>query len=151
MHAACCLVMPGNIQSPLSRHQRHARHAGSEKQVDRGPAPPLHPQPKPFACPDSSPAKDGEAGGNNRGTVCYRHSPDPRPTRIAIYLRTKSPLYSTTYDEVVRRTSSILEVLCDQSRLLAIQKWTKLTALVFEDQTGATPPKYESPRDTSML
>ncbi|KAF4434347.1 hypothetical protein F53441_13691 [Fusarium austroafricanum] len=135
-----------------------------------------------------------------------------QPTRIAIYLRTKSPLYCLTLDEVVQRTCSTLDVPYDKSRILAIQKWTKLTALVFdvfhdeydvstahqkvdlpvlhvdygrthsyarvasrqfretvnnhlatqhnyhgwdcqppyfEDQTGATPPKYENPRCSS--
>ncbi|RYP65560.1 hypothetical protein DL770_008972 [Monosporascus sp. CRB-9-2] len=124
-----------------------------------------------------------------------------------------SPLYSIAYDEVVRRTCSALDIPFNGSRLLATQKWTKLTVLVFdifydnyvptahykvnlpvllvdygrtqsyvrvaspefreaindhlatqhnyhgwdgkphhfEDQTSAAAPKYENPRDTSVL
>ncbi|KAL2015207.1 hypothetical protein VTK56DRAFT_6059 [Thermocarpiscus australiensis] len=49
-----------------------------------------------------------------------------------MYLRTKSPLYSASYDEVVQRTCSVLRIPYDKSRLLAIQKWTKLAAMVFD-------------------
>ncbi|KAH8757943.1 hypothetical protein F5883DRAFT_355772, partial [Diaporthe sp. PMI_573] len=45
---------------------------------------------------------------------------------------TKSPLYSVAYNEVIRRTCSALSIPFDRFRLLAIQKWTKSTALVFD-------------------
>jgi hypothetical protein len=52
--------------------------------------------------------------------------------RIAVYLRAKSPLYSSAYDEVIKIKCAALNVPYDRSRLLAIQKWTKLIAMVFD-------------------
>ncbi|KAF2001682.1 hypothetical protein P154DRAFT_157876 [Amniculicola lignicola CBS 123094] len=139
-----------------------------------------------------------------------------KPTRVAVILRRKSPLYPTAYEEVVQKACSTLDVPHSEScsKLLAIQKWQQSTILVldifnddydestahhkvnlpvllvdygkrlsyvrvaspdlqdrinthvanqhnyngwdgkppyFEDQTGAVPPKYYNPRDTSML
>lgn len=53
-----------------------------------------------------------------------------KPTRVALFLRTKSPLYSDNYNQVVPQTCSVLSVPHEKSRLLAIQKWTRLSAIV---------------------
>ncbi|KAI0834046.1 hypothetical protein F5Y06DRAFT_180916 [Hypoxylon sp. FL0890] len=54
------------------------------------------------------------------------------PARIAVFLRKKSPLYSTTHQQVVFDTCSFLQVPEEESRLIAIQKWPQLDILVFE-------------------
>jgi hypothetical protein len=57
-----------------------------------------------------------------------------KPTRVAIFLRRKSPLYPNAYDEVVQKACSTLDVSYNEScyKLLAIQKWQQLTILVFD-------------------
>ncbi|KAI1122726.1 hypothetical protein F5Y10DRAFT_253403 [Nemania abortiva] len=55
-----------------------------------------------------------------------------KPARIAIFLRKKSPLFSLTYDEVIRNTCVFLEIPHEKSQFLAVQKWDRLHVLVFD-------------------
>lgn len=52
-------------------------------------------------------------------------------TRIAVFVRTKSPLYSHPADEAVRAASSTLNIHAPPT-LLAIEKWDRLDVLVFD-------------------
>ncbi|KAF2453044.1 hypothetical protein BDY21DRAFT_145672 [Lineolata rhizophorae] len=55
------------------------------------------------------------------------------PTRVSVFLRKKSPLYSDAYDEVARTASSTLDIPPPgRCRLLAVQVWPRLTVLVFD-------------------
>ncbi|KAI1089508.1 hypothetical protein F5B19DRAFT_372720 [Rostrohypoxylon terebratum] len=63
------------------------------------------------------------------------------PTRIAVFLRRKSPLYSAPHQQVVFDTCSILQVPSEESRLIAVQKWPQLDILVFEVFHDAYDPK----------
>ena len=53
------------------------------------------------------------------------------PTRVAILLKRRSPLYSSSPDTVVSAACAALDVPCNY-RLLVIQKWPQLTILVFD-------------------
>ena len=55
-----------------------------------------------------------------------------KPTRAAIFLRTEPPLYSDNYGDVVLQTCPILDILRHRSRLLAIQKWPRLSTFIFD-------------------
>ncbi|RYP48549.1 hypothetical protein DL768_005588 [Monosporascus sp. mg162] len=55
-----------------------------------------------------------------------------KPVRVAIYLRAKSPRFSLSADELVRTTCILLKIPPDRSGLLAIQRWRRLTAFVFD-------------------
>ena len=55
-----------------------------------------------------------------------------QPTRIAIFLRTKSPLYNHAYNEVIQRACSALDIPYNKTRFIAINIWQRLTILVFD-------------------
>ncbi|KAB5518235.1 hypothetical protein GE09DRAFT_516302 [Coniochaeta sp. 2T2.1] len=54
------------------------------------------------------------------------------PIRVAIYLRTKSPLSSLSSDQIANQTCTVLKVASERSKLLSIQKWPRLTALALD-------------------
>ena len=56
------------------------------------------------------------------------------PTRVAIFVRTKSPLYLCAPDEIVKAACSSLDIASDinKSKLLVVEKWDRLNILVFD-------------------
>ncbi|KAF2175853.1 hypothetical protein K469DRAFT_609373, partial [Zopfia rhizophila CBS 207.26] len=57
-----------------------------------------------------------------------------KPTRVAVFLKIKSPLYFNAYNEVVQKAYSTLNIPYNEScyKLFVIQKWQQLTILVFD-------------------
>ncbi|KAL5400243.1 hypothetical protein PMIN03_012547 [Paraphaeosphaeria minitans] len=58
------------------------------------------------------------------------------PTRVAVLLKKRSPLYSSSPDAVVSTTCATLNASCDY-KLLVIQKWPQFTVLVFDISNSA--------------
>ncbi|KAF4976770.1 hypothetical protein FZEAL_6603 [Fusarium zealandicum] len=59
---------------------------------------------------------------------------DRKPTRVAVFLPTKSPLYSIPNNEVVATSCSTLAVdpIESRAKLMTIWKWDRLTIFAFD-------------------
>ena len=64
--------------------------------------------------------------------ISYFDSHPQEATRVAVFLRPKSPLFSLSYDKVVRMTCATLSQPYSKSLFLTIQIWPQLTILIFE-------------------
>ncbi|KAI9674957.1 MAG: hypothetical protein M1817_001363 [Caeruleum heppii] len=64
--------------------------------------------------------------------ISYFDSHPQKPTRVVVFLRPNSPLFSLPYEEVVRLTCATVSQPYSKSLFLTIQIWPQLTILIFE-------------------